>query len=205
MEKHAADHSPFTGSGKPDPDNRITWKLLSCLACRESNYNPCAQNGQDTGLMQLRQTGAIAQCQKLGILKPFDASEFGEARKKKCCSFECQPRCGYVVITVWALTYISSYEQCRCCEGCEDSIWNIDNQIKCAAAYLQWLRDSTRQKITLPMLICRYNKGPGSPDCRTDESSRRVGYVKDVLECLGEFGKLKPGDPGVVTPPKELQ
>lgn len=67
------------------------------------------------------------------------------------------------------------------------------------------LRDSRTEKVTLPMLICMYNKGLGAEDCQTDASARKVDYVKSVLECLGGIDTVKPGDPGVITPPKELQ
>jgi hypothetical protein len=134
----------------------------------------------------------------MGIFKKFDDSEFGKERREKCCAFACQPRCEK-----------NDKGECvtarKCCEGCEDSIWNIEKQIECAAAYLQHLRDGRSEKVTLAMLICMYNKGAGAEDCQSDGSARKVEYVKSVLECLGGLDKFKPGDPGVITPPKELE
>ena len=206
MQKHAADYSPFTRSGKPDPHNRINWKLLSCLACQESGFDPCAMGPtNDFGLMQLTRTGAIAQCQKMGILKTFDVAESSEDRRKKCCSLACQPRCGLLTITLRGVFYLLPYEECKCCEGCEDSIWNIDNQIRCAAAYLRYLRDSRKGTVTLPMLICMYNRGLAAVDCQNDASARKVDYVRSVLECLGHLDQMKPNVSGAVSPPKELQ
>jgi len=198
MKKYAKKFSPFTRSGNPDPDKRITWKVLSCLACIESSYKPCAKGKTgDFGLMQLTKTGALGQCVKDGILKKIDESEFTDERRKQCCGINEQPR-----FTKDDEGKIKRSKDCA--TGCDESIWNVENQIKCAAHYLRWLRDKQRGKWTLEMMLCQYNKGTGAEHCKTHKTAKDDPYVKEVMECLQNLDSAKPS-PGVVSPPKEWE
>ena len=89
MENAASNNSNFTASGRPDPHNRITWQLLSCIACIESSYNSCGEGeSDDRGLIQLTPGGAMGQCQQLGLL-PQDITTDD---KEECCGWNNQPR-----------------------------------------------------------------------------------------------------------------
>jgi len=197
MEDAAERNTPFTRSGKPDPHKRISFEFLSCLACQESSYNPCAQGTTDDyGLMQLTKKGAIAQCQTLKILS--DRIDYSDDHRKNCCSWDKQPPFKRNKDT----GKVEREKKCR--KGCEDSMWKIENQINCAAAYLRWTRDSQAGTVTLPMMICAYNRGLGAP-CNKDDTAKEVPYVKSVMECMANLGRVKPDDPRVVNPPKEAK
>jgi RHS repeat-associated protein len=208
--------------GKERTDRRITWELLSCLACQESGYDACAlsKDGHDYGLMQLRETvaknpGATAECQRIGALPPEGQLDYGdkgeEGRKSPthCCQWRNQPRFGYFQRDkTWYLGRIT-----ECLKGCENSIWNVENQIKCAAAYMLSLVNSVSPHVSLTMLICAFHKGQGSLGigppagaCSSDKAAvdnDKDGYVTSVLECLQNLGKKHdPKDPTIVRPPE---
>lgn len=181
LEKYAKQFSPFTRSGNADPKKRITWRVLSCIACIESGYQPCAKGKTDDfGLMQLTKTGAIGQCVKDGVLRRTKPVEFTDSRRNQCCGIDKQPHYkkgedGKVV------------KDRDCAKGCEDSIWNIENQVKCAAHYLRYLRDKQNETWTLEMMLCQYNKGTGAAHCQKHKTAKDDNYVKEVMECLNNL------------------
>jgi RHS repeat-associated protein len=192
----------FTVSGKPDTKKRITWQLLSCLACEESSYDPCASGTrQDKGLMQLT-PAAIKQCQGF---KPPMLPPPGELTTDdvECCQWKNQPR---FELTREKPTDPWSLKETPCPKKCRNSIWNIGNQVFCAARYLRYIRDAHSETVSIGMLICRYHFGLGSPNCKDDAKSDDQAYVKSVLECMEHLGdKYDPKDPNVVRPPKEAK
>ena len=205
LRQMATRYSRFTRSGRPDPKGRMSWQLLSCIACQESTYNPCAKGDNDYGLMQLRKTGALAQCQKWGMFpKNID---FSDEQRKKCCDWKKQPRFRITAVGGGRRVYVFTSKERKCAKGCEESIWNIEKQAECAARYLQSLRDGPKGTVTLAMMICRYNLGPGHVQCKDDKSSRKWHYTKSVLECLGELEKVNPDDPDpkIAHPPDESE
>jgi len=195
MEMMAAKYNIFTKKGTPDPKNRLTWKVLSCIAGIESGFDPCAKGTTgDYGLMQLTKDGGIAECQRLGIF-PKEV-DYSEEHRKKCCPWSSQPRI--------CKNEKGEYERERvCAEGCENSIWNVEKQIECAAALLKGARDAIAGDTTLEQMLCVYNRGTRDPRCKNPEKAKDVPYVKEVMECLGNIDKIPPTPgPDVVVPPE---
>ena len=173
--------------------NRISWQVLACMAAKESGYDPCAKgDAGDTGLMQLLKSGgAIAECQAMGVL-PTNLS----FDKEECCKWECQPKICHLngdPDQGWVR------EKCAC-DGCEDSVWNIENQMKCAAAYLRRILTSVPEKVSLGRMLCEYNEGLGDPDCLDPNYVANKDYVVQIQECLSNLSQANPGAPGVIVP-----
>ena len=81
------------------------------------------------------------------------------------------------------------------------------NSLACANSFMYLSRATellALPAVTLPMMICAYNRGLRAP-CDRDDIARDVPYVTSVLECMANLGTVKPDDPGVVHPPKEAE
>jgi len=200
MEYCAQKYSHHERSKKPDQDNRITWKLLSCIACQESSFQICPAhtNPRDHGMMGLYEGGALRLCQGEGFFQKSPDSTADE--KKRCCGWDKQPKCGKDKNG-------KPKEVDPCAEECEKSLYNIKNQICCAARYLQSLRDSFKRTVPQGEMICKYHKGDGPEGRRLCEEGKWKdnSYTKSVLECLGKMDEVKEGDKDVVWPPKAVQ
>jgi hypothetical protein len=146
---------------------------------------------------------AIEQCQELGLAGFPGKDQLTIADMSECCGWDKQPY--FELVRGEEETGPGMIQQQPCAPQCEQSIWNIQHQVFCAARFLRYLRDSAppNVKVTLAMLICRYNHGAAHPLCKDNETAKNEDrYTRGVLDCLSHIGeKFEPGEPNVVFPP----
>jgi hypothetical protein len=151
--------------GWADKD-RITLALVACVACQESDYDPCAKSGAPAiGVMQITEKGGWAQCLKDSGKSGIPKDGTYDVDKSDCCKKDKNPA--------------------EACTPCEKDAWNWRVNIRCGMYYLKWCRDRVSARVEIPDLLCCYNGGPG---CDKNNAETK-NYIKQIQECIPDMQK----------------
>jgi hypothetical protein len=146
--------------------------------------------------MQINDRTGLKECLDDQIFpKDLDTTaETSDKRKAQCCGWDKQPK--------WGTNDEARVEMKQCAPGCQNSIWNVKNQVCCAAKLLRNARDKSQGNITLQQMICMYRHGIGAEVCKDPDRAAGTSYVKSVQECLDNLANPPKG--AVEVPPGSI-
>lgn len=148
-----------------DADGRIALATVACVACQESDYDPCAKSKANAiGSMQLTKI-AWEQCQKDSKKSGIPEGGKFTPDDKTCCKKDVNPvpECG---------------------PDCEKNAWNWRNNVRCGIYMLTYCRDKVKRKVPLEEILRCYNSGDYNAN-----NPETNDYVKQIMECIPDMKK----------------